>query len=276
MRFAVSGETAYASTGGREHRSGNPWIVLVHGAGGNHLLWLQQARSLAYDGCNVLALDLPGHCHSGGDAIAGIENQARWVLDAMSAAGCQSAIVVGHSMGGPIALEAALAARERVAGIVFVATAAAIPVSRHLIEMAGNAERDAIDMMMAWAHGPAARLHVDVWPGKSHLNFAIDMMRRNCPGTLAVDLANCAGYANGVERAQKIRCPTRCLLAKLDRMTPIANGMALADALPNNRTVILEHCGHMIPTERSGLVTDEIRRFLYGINVKVEKTRITT
>jgi pimeloyl-ACP methyl ester carboxylesterase len=262
MHFRVNGEDGYASTGGRSHQVGRPWVVFLHGAGGNHLIWLQQARALAYDGCNVLALDLPGHYLSGGDAIAGIDNQARWALDAMSAAGCERAVLVGHSMGGPIALEAALAAPRRVAGIVFVATSATIPVNSRLIEMASEAEHDAIDAMMSWAHGPTAHLHVDSWPGKSHVNFGIDMMRRNRPGTLAVDLANCARYDGGPARARQVNCPTLCILSKLDRMTPISNGLALAQALPYNRTVILDRCGHMIPVEHAGQLNEEIRRFL--------------
>jgi pimeloyl-ACP methyl ester carboxylesterase len=262
MHFDVNGETAYASTGGRPHQAGQPWIVFLHGAGGNHLIWLQQARSLAYDRFNVLALDLPGHFLSGGETISGIENQAEWVLDAMSAANCAEAVLVGHSMGGPIALEVAVAAPERVAGIVFVASAAAIPVNARLIEMADKSDNDAIDAMMSWAHGPVAHLCVDSWPGKGHVNFAIDMMRRNRPGSLATDLRNCAGYRDGLEHARRVACPTLCVFSAQDRMTPLANGTALAEVLPDNRLVVLDHCGHMVPTEAPADLNREIRDFM--------------
>jgi pimeloyl-ACP methyl ester carboxylesterase len=268
MRFRVNGELAYASTGGRRHQAGQPWIVFLHGAGGNHLIWMQQSRSLTYDGFNVLALDLPGHFLSGGEAISGVENQARWVLDAMTAAGCDRAVLVGHSMGGPIAVEAALAAPGRVAGIVFVASAGTIPVNARLIEMATGSENDAIDAMMSWAHGPEAHVNVDSWPGKGHVDFAIDMMRRNRPGSLAVDLINCAGYRDGLAHAPRIFCPTLCVFSTRDRMTPIANGRALADTLPRNRFVVLDDCGHMIPTEAPAILTRQIREFLLINNIR--------
>lgn len=262
MKLEVNGATVHASTGGRAHVEGRPWVVFLHGAGFNHLTWVLQTRALAYDGWNVLAPDMPGHNLSAGEPIEGIAAQAKWVLDVMDAAGCERAVVAGHSQGGLIALEMAKAAPERVAGIVFVSTAAAIPVNSALIEMAEKDEERAFASMVSWAHGPEAHLHENTWPGASHVFFGIDTMRLNVRGALAVDLRSCAAYKDGPEAAGSVRCPTLCILAELDRMTPLKNGMALAQALPDNETVVLARSGHTSPTEKPREVNEAIRRFL--------------
>ncbi|GIL00978.1 MAG: alpha/beta hydrolase [Alphaproteobacteria bacterium] len=262
MKLSVNGAIAHASTGGRRHAEGRPWLVFLHGAGANHLAWVLQARALAYDGFNVLAPDLPGHYLSDGAPIEGIAAQARWVLDAMDAAGAAQAVLVGHSQGGLIALEVARAAPQRVRGVVFIGTAAAIPVNPALIETAENDEERAFASMVSWALGPDAHRHDNTWPGASHVNFGIETMRLNRAGTLAADLRSCAAYEGGIEAARGLACPTLCIFARLDRMTPLKNGLALAAALPDNETVIVEGSGHTLPTERPREVNAAIRRFL--------------
>lgn len=262
MKLMVRGSAAHVSTGGRAPAEGRPWIVLLHGSGFCHLSWALQSRALAFDGWNVLAPDLPGHNLTGGEAIGGIAGQADWVLDLMDAAGAPSAVIVGHSMGGLIALELAKAAPERVGGIVFIATAAAIPVNPALIETAEQDEEAAFASMVSWAHGPSAHLHENTWPGASHVNFSLEVMRRNPIGTLATDLKSCAAYRDGEAAARGVSCPTLCIFARLDRMTPVRNGLALAGLLRDNETVIVEDSGHTIPTERPREVNAAIRKFL--------------
>lgn len=262
MRFKVNGVETYASTGGRKHEAGKPWIVFIHGAGSNHLAWLLQTRSMAYDGYNVLAPDLPGHNLSAGEAIPGVAAEAEWLLAAMDAAGCAKAVLCGHSQGGLVAMEVARQAPERVQGIVFVATAAAIPVNPSLIETAQTAEPKAFEAMTAWAHGPEAHMGDNTWPGGSHIFFGIDAMGLNRQGALASDLQSCASYDGGFETAASLKCPTLCVFAKLDRMTPLKSGMKLAEVLPANELLVIEDCGHTIPTERPRELTAALRRFL--------------
>ena len=99
MKFDVNGHTAFASTGGRVHHACNPNLVFVHGGGQSRLTWTQQSRKAAYRGYNVLALDLPGHGHSTGEALATIEAQADWIINAMDAVGFETATFIGHSQG---------------------------------------------------------------------------------------------------------------------------------------------------------------------------------
>ena len=66
MKITVDGEEVHLSTGGREHRPDRPFVMFLHGAGFNHFTWVLQGRALAYDGYNIIAADMPGHCFSAG------------------------------------------------------------------------------------------------------------------------------------------------------------------------------------------------------------------
>jgi pimeloyl-ACP methyl ester carboxylesterase len=271
MRFLVNGSTTYASTGGRLHQAGRSWLILLHGSGYNHLTWILQARAFAHDGYNVLAPDLPGHFLSAGEPLFGIESQARWVLTAMDAVGCSRATICGHSMGGLIALEMARLEPERVTGLVLVATAASIAVNDKLIATAERDEQQAIRSMVSWGHGREAHGHGFTWPGGSQIFMAIDVMRLNRPGALATDLASCAAYQGGPTAAAAIYRPSLCVFARQDRMVPANRGLELAAMLADNKTVLLDHCGHGIPTERPREINLAVREFLADQSAEVAK-----
>jgi pimeloyl-ACP methyl ester carboxylesterase len=84
----------------------------------DHTVWQLPARSFAWHGHSVLAPDLPGHGRSEGPALTSVAALAVWVAQLLDAAGVREAALVGHSMGGAIALEAAaaLGARAKMGG----------------------------------------------------------------------------------------------------------------------------------------------------------------
>src|SRR5512143_1017737 len=82
-----------------------PPIILIHGAGGNHLYWPPELRRLPNE--RVIAVDLPGHGKSQGVGHHTIEGYADGILAFMKALKLASAVLVGHSMGGGVALQAA-------------------------------------------------------------------------------------------------------------------------------------------------------------------------
>lgn len=262
MRFQLDGEEVYASTGGREAIDGQPWLVFLHGAGSSHLVWSQQSRSFAYGGFNVLAVDFPGHNLSGGEALTSIASQADWLIKVFDQLGIEKATLVGHSQGGLVCLAMSQKAPERLEKLVFVATAAAIPVNPQLVETAETKEHVAKSSMTAWAHGPDAHHFDNTVPGFSHIGNGLRTMDLNVKGALAHDLKSCAAYENGLEIASKIKCPTMCVLAAQDKMTPAKFGMKLAEALPNNRLHVLENSGHSIPVEAPHELNQYLRDFL--------------
>jgi len=262
MRFDIDGAEVYVSTGGRAHLDGQPWLIFLHGAGASHLVWTQQSRSFAYGGYNVLSVDFPGHNLSKGEPLKDVNAQADWLLKVMDHLKIDKATLVGHSQGGLVCLAIADKAAERIEKLVFVATAAAIPVNEHLIATAETKEHRAKSSMTAWGLGPGAHHFDNTVPGFSHVGNGLRTMDLNVEGALPTDLKACNSFEGGLEIAARIKVPTMCVLAGKDKMTPKKFGMKLAEALPDNRLHMLGKSGHTIPVESPHELNEYLRDFL--------------
>ena len=114
MKYVVKGHSTYCYTGGKAFDASQPTLIFIHGVLNDHSVWILQSRYFANHGWNVLAPDLPGHCRSEGAPPASVEDGADFVIALMDAAQLEKAVVIGHSFGSLIALEAAARAPERV------------------------------------------------------------------------------------------------------------------------------------------------------------------
>mgnify|MGYP001115744896 CR=1 FL=1 len=105
----------------REAGSGERVLVLVHGAEADGTMWDPYIRGLAV-GRRVLAVDLPGHGGTGApeDLDASAAGIARWFKRFLRAEGLDRVDLLGHSMGGTVALHLALEAPDRVGRLVLV------------------------------------------------------------------------------------------------------------------------------------------------------------
>jgi pimeloyl-ACP methyl ester carboxylesterase len=92
-------------------------FVLLHGLTFDRRMWSPVLRALPEDR-EALALDLPGHGGSPGLGRPGLSPVVEAVHDAVREAGLESPILVGHSIGGPIA--AIYASRYPASGVVSV------------------------------------------------------------------------------------------------------------------------------------------------------------
>ena len=129
---------AYAYTGGKPFDATKPTLVFIHGVLNDHSVWILQSRYLAHHGFNVLAVDLPGHGRSGGDAPHSVQEAAAFIGQLLDAAGVQQAALVGHSWGSLIALQAAADLKDRITHAVLVGTAFPMKVSPALIDASLN------------------------------------------------------------------------------------------------------------------------------------------
>lgn len=262
MRIDINGSEVFASTGGKDHKQGQPLVIFLHGSGQSRLSWTQQVRTYSYWGYNVLAPDFPGHGLSGGAPLTRIEEMADWVISLMDAISAKEAIIVGHSQGCLVALELGARYADRVLKIAFIAGSHAVPVNEHLVNMAETKEPKAISAMMSWGSGPVGHSFDNTVPGASLIGAGKQLMASNAEGALAADLNACNAYQSGLEAAAKITCPTICILAEKDKMTPIKGGKKLADALSDNQLVVIKGAGHMLPPENPREVNEALGAFL--------------
>jgi pimeloyl-ACP methyl ester carboxylesterase len=264
MMITVDGAQAYAATGGKPFDADRPVVAFIHGAGMDATYWSLQCRWFAWHGWSVLALDLPGHGRSEGQPLMRLADMAGWLGQALTAAGAERAALVGHSMGGAIAIEAAAAMPARITHLALLGTASAIPVAPALLKAARDNPDAAYDMMVGWGHGPAARIGCNQVPGLWMTGAASALLARNRPGVLAADLQACNDWQSGPDSARRINCPTTVIVGDQDVMTPRTKGQALAQMVPGARLVTVQRSGHMMLQEAPDAVLDALIVALEG------------
>jgi pimeloyl-ACP methyl ester carboxylesterase len=264
MLYDVHGAPAYAYTAGKPFNPEQPTIVFLHGAQNDHSVWALQSRWFAYHGWNVLAPDLPGHGRSGGGALTSVEAMADWVLALLDGAGAGQALLVGHSMGSLIALEAAHRAPGRVSGLALLGTTFPMKVSDTLLAASKDALDSAIDMVNIWSHsGPLPRPACPA-PGFSVTGMSRRLMQRlarqNPDQLFHTDFTACNAYANGATAAAGVSCPVLFILGARDLMTPPRSAQALTSALKHGRIVTVD-AGHAMMAEQPDAVLDALAAF---------------
>lgn len=257
----------------RAVRAGSgPAVVLLHGFGESLMSWRGVFDRVAAR-ADAVALDLPGFGLSDKPATGyGNARMAAAVVAAMDALGVRHAVIVGHSMGGAVALTLALEHPDRVAGLVLISPA---------VSASG------------WGVGP---------PGDSGL--AHEWMRAAIAGYekartrftpphdaawLAEDAAS-AAYLPGADptyndaleavlrefdfdyltpaRAARLRAPMLVIWGECDQVIPRAVGATLAQAVPAARLEIVPRSLHRAHVERPDTVASLILGFLSQLETR--------
>jgi pimeloyl-ACP methyl ester carboxylesterase len=254
MQVEMNGLPVFADTGGRLIVATLPTLVFIHGAQHDHFVWKALVNRLAGPARNVLAVDLPGHGHSGGPPLTRIEAMADWLVAWLTKVGSGETaplVLIGHSMGSLVALEAAVRLQAHVQHLFMLGTSVPMPVAPFLLDAARDDEPKAMALVNRWSHSPAA------WRGGNRggghglwlpaLNLRI--MERQKPGVLLNDLAACNAYQHGIEAAVQLGCPVTIIAGTADRMTPAKSARKLAAKLPNATLVEIPGAGHALMAE---------------------------
>jgi 2-succinyl-6-hydroxy-2,4-cyclohexadiene-1-carboxylate synthase len=224
-------------------------IVLLHGFAGTRRTWDAVTERLAPERYTSLVLDLPGH------------GSAADVPRPITFAGCvahvlerspSEFVLCGYSLGGRVALHVALAAPERVRGLVLVSCTAGIA------DDGARAARRAADGLLADAleNGPFERF-MDRWaaqpvfahdPPEVHAAMRAEQLR-NDPAALAAVLR---GIGTGEmvplwERLGELSMPVTVLVGERDTKFH-APGRRMAERVPDGELLRIPG-GHRLPLE---------------------------
>jgi pimeloyl-ACP methyl ester carboxylesterase len=267
MIFDIDGAPAYAYTGGQAFDPDRPSAVFIHGAQHDHSVWALQTRYFAHHGMNVLAVDLPGHGRSDGPARRSVAALADWIIALLDAAKVGEAMLIGHSMGSLVALDAAGRYPARVRKLALLATAVPMPVSDVLLDAARDHESVAIDFVNQWSHSSIAAKPSSPGPGfwlhGVNQRLMERMAARGEAQLFHTDFTACNEYADGFERAAQLRCPVLVVSGRRDVMTPPRAAEALVETLRqvgvDVESVMLD-AGHALMSEQP----DAILRGLFG------------
>ena len=232
MELIVNGHKTYCYTGGKPFDAARPTALFIHGVLNDHSVWALQSRYLANHGWNVLAVDLPGHCRSGGDAPASVEEGAAFVIALLGAAGVQKAALIGHSWGSLIALEAAARLNDRVSHLVLVGTAFPMKVSQALLDSSLNEPIKTLKLVSVLSRSTLAPpLGAGSWVYGAGLALGRRVLASNAQvNVFHRGFKACDSYANGMAAIEAIACPVLFVLGAQDQMTHPKAARSLVDA----------------------------------------------
>ena len=253
MQLQVNGQNTYCYTGGKVFNSAQPTAVFIHGVLNDHSVWILQSRYLANHGWNVLAVDLPGHCRSAGEAPESVEAAAQFIAALLDAAGVAKAALIGHSWGALIALQAASDLGARISYLVLIGIAYPMRVSPALLDAALNQPMKALAMVNQFSRSTLAPPPSVLGPGTWVHGASLALGRRVLASNRAVNVFHrgflaCDRYAAGEQAAAKVACPVLFVLGAVDQMTQAKAAATLIEIAQN----------------RPGLATTEVIRLPVG------------
>jgi pimeloyl-ACP methyl ester carboxylesterase len=237
----------YSATG-----AGDPALVFIHGGLADRTFWEGQLREFA--GLHrVVALDLPGHGESGLNRKKwGIPEFGADVKAVIEAEKLKNVIIFGNSLGGPVAIEAALLLPDRVLGVVGVDTFQVLNRRITPEEVKQRAELFQRDFAGALKQMVQMLFHDDADPAL--IEEAESRMGGISPEAAHAIFLSLAGYEGAV--ASRLNVPLRAINGDLYPTDMEGNRKVKADF----DAVIMKHMGHypMLerPTEFNNRVTE--------------------
>lgn len=264
-----------------------PPVVLVHGLSATNASMLPLVAALAKD-FHVLAPDLPGH---GGTQATGEAHKAEflgtWLSEFLRETCDEPAILIGNSLGGRTALEAALNSPFEVRGLVLLCPAVAFRKLRQFVPLVRLVRNEIAALPVKVPRPMAIRGLRSLFADPSRLpeawyDAAIDEFIRVLtirPNRLAIFSAlrhiyldEPFGEGGFWDRLPTLRPPALFLWGDRDVLVPAGFAKFVAEALPHGQSVILEDCGHVPQFEHPELTAQFCRDFIAGLSSAAPET----
>jgi pyruvate dehydrogenase E2 component (dihydrolipoamide acetyltransferase) len=235
-------------------------VLLVHGFGGDLYNWLFNQEALAVNH-PVYAVDLPGHGGSqkyvGDGAISTLAETVRDFLDALSV---RRVHLVGHSLGGAIALSLALD-QPRIAPSLTLISPVGLGTEINAGFISGLIEADrrkemkaVLQQLFSDAELVSREMVMNVLQAK-RIDGAVECLRVIAQSCFS------GGRQEGHlrERLSELTMPVQVIWGEEDRIIPSAH----AAGLPASIAVrVLERAGHMVHMESAKEVNELLQRFI--------------
>ena len=238
-------------------------VALVHGIGG--AMWGPTMPAL--EGRDVRAWPLPGYAGSAMLPETTFPALAEALRDALDTRGAGRAVVLGHSIGGMVAQEFALAFPERVAGLVLYATTPAFGGRDPGFAQAFLAERlaplDRGESMAVMAPRAVASM-LGAEPDPGALPTAVAAMAEVPEAAYRATMACLTTFDRRAGLA-KIAVPTLLVAGEVDPLAPARTMERMAEAIRGARLVVVPGAGHLVHLERPAAFNAEVRGFVEAL-----------
>ena len=225
-------------------------VLMVHGAYDNHKIWSAQYHYLER-GYSPLAIDLPGHGESEGNAVNNPGNFRQFLKAFVDLMGLSPFVFCGHSMGGSMALDYALHYPDDLQGLIMVGAAPKWDMSSELIEMWKSDPEGARSRNTSYLFSKKT-------PG--HIIERYDKQLRTTPADACLaDSENCASY-DLEPQIRKIELSSLVICG--DEEEWIEGSRTIHARLPRSTFEVVPAAGHAIMIEQPDKLNDAFGAFL--------------
>lgn len=251
-------------------------VLLIHGIAGTNAVWQELLPGLAQS-CTVIAPDLPGHGASGSSAgDYSIGAMAAAMRDLLLAFGDDRATLVGHSLGGGVAMQFAYLFPEFTERLVLISSgglgrtvnpflrSAALPGAELVTAGLGRAARAAGAAIRGLPFRPTLRSAPQLAELERSLGSLAEAETRAAfHSTLRAVVGPDGQRVFAGDRLYLAEVlPTLILWGERDRIIPVGHGRRAHAAMPASRLVVIEGVGHFAPLECPQAVLEAITGFI--------------
>ncbi len=236
-----------------EHGEGTP-LILVHGACENASFWKAQIEVLQKR-YHLVLIDLPGHGQSArlGDEVS-IPTYSMILREVIQGLDLDSPFLLGHSMGGAIAMTVAVEAPKLLGGLILANSGAKLGV---LSEILAGLETDfATTIQTIIAPRELGTAHADTL-----LEWISNEMVLTDPSVGLGDFLACSRFDIRA-KLKNISVPSLIVSGDQDNLTPAKWGAYLSENISDSELAVIQGTGHLTMLERPEAFNQILEEFL--------------
>jgi len=230
------------------------FLLYLHGAGSNGH-FAHKMLDLLAPKQSPLSLDYPGHGRSSGtESLKSVTAYSDFVYALWKKLSVRPAVLIGHSMGGAIAMDLALRHPDMVEGLILTCTAAKFTIPEERLNIWKN-------VMQGRAGQPFTKDACSPATPMSIVQEGWAEQIKTDPRVRYFDLVACK-EVDLTAKLGEIRKPTLVLSGQDDLTTPVAQSEQLRERIPGAKLMVIPQAGHWLPIEKPQEACDAITAFL--------------
>jgi pimeloyl-ACP methyl ester carboxylesterase len=250
-------------------------VVFIHGFCEDKSLWESFITPLCAD-YKVICIDLPNFGESPAMQEISIEQMADAVVDTVKSLDTGKCVVVGHSLGGYVALAMAELYPEKLAGLgLFHSTAFGDTPERKenrnkaIASIKENGVESLVRTLIPSLFSPVQKQKVSI---KQQMDILIDKAKQIPPENIIATLQAMRDRKERIEVLENVNFPVLFIIGKDDIPVPLEASMAQCHLPKNSLVSIMAQVGHMGMIEAEKNCQKIVKNFLEYCGAYTENT----